>query len=48
MKFDVNVSEKRTNVVDVLYDQTVTFQLDALKAATKAITIFSTSASLPA
>ncbi len=37
VKFDVNVSEKRTNVVDVLYDQTVTFQLDALKAATKAI-----------
>ena len=37
VKFDVEVSEKRTNVVDVLYDQTVTFQLDALKAATKAI-----------
>ena len=37
VKFDVNVSEKRTNVVDVLFDQTVTFQLDALKAATKAI-----------
>jgi ABC-type Fe3+ transport system substrate-binding protein len=37
VKFDVNVSEKRTNAVDVLYDQTVTFQLDALKAATKAI-----------
>jgi ABC-type Fe3+ transport system substrate-binding protein len=37
VKFDVNVSEKRTNSVDVLYDQTVTFQLDALKAATKAI-----------
>jgi len=37
VKFDVGVSEKRTNVVDVLYDQTVTFQLDALKAATKAI-----------
>ncbi len=37
VKFDVDVSEKRTNVVDVLYDQTVTFQLDALKAATKAI-----------
>jgi len=37
VKFDVNVSEKRSNVVDVLYDQTITFQLDALKAATKAI-----------
>ncbi len=37
VKFDVDVSEKRTNVIDVLYDQTVTFQLDALKAATKAI-----------
>jgi phosphoglycerate transport regulatory protein PgtC len=37
VKFDVNVSEKRTNAVDVLYDQTITFQLDALKAATKAI-----------
>jgi phosphoglycerate transport regulatory protein PgtC len=37
VKFDVSVSEKRTNVVDVLYDQTITFQLDALKAATKAI-----------
>ncbi len=37
VKFDVEVSEKRSNVVDVLYDQTVTFQLDALKAATKAI-----------
>ncbi|MBM1173257.1 ABC transporter substrate-binding protein [Microvirga arabica] len=37
VKFDVNVSEKRTNAVDVLYDQTVTFQLETLKAATKAI-----------
>jgi len=37
VKFDVDVSEKRTNVVDVLYDQTVTFQLEALKATTKAI-----------
>ncbi|MFC4171523.1 ABC transporter substrate-binding protein [Microvirga sp. GCM10011540] len=37
VKFDVDVSEKRTNAVDVLYDQTITFQLDALKAATKAI-----------
>ncbi len=37
VKFDVNVSEKRTNAVDMLYDQMITFQLDALKAATKAI-----------
>lgn len=37
VKFDVDVSEKRTNVVDALYDQLVTFQLDNLKAATKAL-----------
>ena len=37
VKFDVDVSEKRNNVVDALFDQTITFQLDALKAATKAI-----------
>jgi ABC-type Fe3+ transport system substrate-binding protein len=37
VKFDVDVSEKRSNVVDTLYDQTVTFQLDTLKSATKAI-----------
>lgn len=37
VKFDVVVSDKRTDVVDVLFDQLVTFQLDALKAATKAI-----------
>ncbi len=37
VKFDVDVSEKRTAVVDALFDQTITFQLDALKAATKAI-----------
>jgi ABC-type glycerol-3-phosphate transport system substrate-binding protein len=37
VKFDVDVSEKRTNVVDTLFDQTITFQLDALKGATKAI-----------
>jgi ABC-type Fe3+ transport system substrate-binding protein len=37
VKFNVDVSEKRTSVVDTLYDQLVTFQLDALKAATKAI-----------
>jgi phosphoglycerate transport regulatory protein PgtC len=37
VKFDVDVSEKRTNVVDTLFDQIITFQLDALKGATKAI-----------
>ena len=37
VKFDVDLSEKRTNVVDALYDQLVTFQLDNLKAATKAL-----------
>jgi ABC-type Fe3+ transport system substrate-binding protein len=37
VKFDVDVSEKRTNVVDTLFDQTITFQLDGLKGATKAI-----------
>ncbi len=37
VKLDVDVSEKRTAVVDALFDQTITFQLDALKAATKAI-----------
>lgn len=37
VKFDVAVSDKRTDVVDTLFDQTITFQLDALKAATKAI-----------
>ncbi|HEY8564605.1 MAG TPA: extracellular solute-binding protein [Beijerinckiaceae bacterium] len=37
VKFDVDVSEKRTAVVDTLFDQLITFQLDALKAATKAI-----------
>lgn len=37
VRFDVDVSEKRTNVVDALFDQTITFQLDALKATTKAI-----------
>ncbi len=37
VKFDVEISEKRTSVVDALYDQLVTFQLDGLKAATKAI-----------
>ena len=37
VKFDVAVSDKRTDVVDTLFDQTITFQLDTLKAATKAI-----------
>jgi ABC-type Fe3+ transport system substrate-binding protein len=35
--FDSNISSGRTAVVDTLYDQLVTFQLDGLKAATKAI-----------
>ncbi len=35
--FDVNVSEARTAVVDTLFDQLISFQLDALKATTKAI-----------
>jgi ABC-type Fe3+ transport system substrate-binding protein len=37
VKFDVDVSEKRTNVVDTLFDQIITFQLEGLKGATKAI-----------
>ncbi|MBK9083293.1 MAG: extracellular solute-binding protein [Rhizobiales bacterium] len=37
VKFDVDVSEARTAAVDALFDQLVTFQLDGLKAATKAI-----------
>jgi ABC-type Fe3+ transport system substrate-binding protein len=35
--FDSGVSSARTAVVDTLYDQLVSFQLDSLKAATKAI-----------
>ena len=35
--FDSGVSSARTAAVDTLYDQLVTFQLDGLKAATKAI-----------
>jgi phosphoglycerate transport regulatory protein PgtC len=35
--FDSSLSSARTAVVDTLYDQLVTFQLDALKSATKAI-----------
>jgi phosphoglycerate transport regulatory protein PgtC len=36
-KFDVMLSETRFQVVDALYDQLITFQLDALKKATKAV-----------
>jgi phosphoglycerate transport regulatory protein PgtC len=35
--FNSEISERRTAVVDTLYDQLITFQLDGLKAATKAI-----------
>lgn len=37
VKFDVAVSGKRSAVVSALYDQIVTFQLDGLKGATKAV-----------
>jgi ABC-type Fe3+ transport system substrate-binding protein len=37
LKFDSKLSGSRRTVVDVLFDQLVTFQLDGLKAATKAI-----------
>jgi ABC-type Fe3+ transport system substrate-binding protein len=37
MLFDVDKSEARTAAVDVLFDQTISFQLEGLKAATKAI-----------
>ena len=37
VKFDVEISEKRTDTVDTLFDQMITFQLEGLKAATKAI-----------
>ena len=37
VKFDVDASEKRTAAVDALYDQTITFQHESLKAATKAV-----------
>ncbi|MGL4635526.1 MAG: ABC transporter substrate-binding protein, partial [Beijerinckiaceae bacterium] len=36
-KFNVEVSEQRYQIVDALYDQLITFQLDALKKVTKAI-----------
>ncbi|NVD42165.1 extracellular solute-binding protein [Ensifer sp. HO-A22] len=35
--FDADVSKKRTDVVDTLYDQLISFQLDNIKGATKAI-----------
>ena len=37
MMFDVDKSESRTAVVDTLFDQLISFQLDGLKGATKAI-----------
>jgi ABC-type Fe3+ transport system substrate-binding protein len=37
VNFDVKTSEVRTNVVDALFDQIITFQLNDLKQATKAI-----------
>lgn len=36
-KFDASLSQKRYDAVDALFDQTVTFQFDSLKAATKTI-----------
>ncbi len=36
-QFDVGVSERRYSAVDVLFDQLVTFNLEPLKAVTKAI-----------
>lgn len=35
--FDADVSKKRADVVDTLYDQMISFQLEKLKAATKAM-----------
>ena len=37
MLFDVDKSESRTAVVDTVFDQIISFQLDGLKAATKAV-----------
>ena len=37
VSFDVNLSQARYNVVDALFDQLITFQLDDLKAAVRAI-----------
>lgn len=35
--FDADMSKKRTDVVDTLFDQLISFQLDKLKGATKAV-----------
>ncbi|MBM3644210.1 MAG: extracellular solute-binding protein [Alphaproteobacteria bacterium] len=37
LTFDALLSERRTAPVDVLFDQLITFQIDALKATTKAL-----------
>ncbi len=37
LPFDAELSETRTSVVDTLFDQLISFQLDALKAVTKTI-----------
>jgi ABC-type Fe3+ transport system substrate-binding protein len=37
IRFNVELSESRTAAVDALFDQLISFQLDGLKAATKAI-----------
>lgn len=37
LPFDADVSESRTAVVDTLFDQLISFQLDALKGVTKAM-----------
>ena len=37
LAFNAETSEARTAVVDTLFDQLITFQLDALKAATKSL-----------
>ena len=37
LTFNAEISEKRSEAVDVLFDQLITFQLEPLKAATKAL-----------
>ncbi|MFO1081170.1 MAG: extracellular solute-binding protein [Reyranellaceae bacterium] len=37
LTFDAELSEKRSEAVDVLFDQLITFQLEPLKAVTKAL-----------
>lgn len=37
LSFDAELSEKRNEAVDVLFDQLITFQLEPLKGATKAL-----------